>query len=100
MRTPNRSDDRRGSAPSGPRQSSRMMRMLAVGLVAVIVPLVIYKQGAGASAATTLSATDGLPNGTVQTPYGPLTPLDRTFVTKVRLAGLWELPSGMMAMTH
>ncbi|MFF7651361.1 DUF4142 domain-containing protein [Streptomyces sp. NPDC007983] len=34
--------------------------------------------------------------GTVSTQYGPLTPTDRDFVRKVKLAGLWELPSGRM----
>ncbi|MET8957624.1 DUF4142 domain-containing protein [Streptomyces sp. NPDC004393] len=32
------------------------------------------------------------------TPYGPLTEADRDFVVKVRSAGLWEYPSGEMAL--
>ncbi|MDQ0686908.1 putative outer membrane protein [Streptomyces achromogenes] len=36
---------------------------------------------------------------TVSTQYGPLSALDREFVTKVRLAGLWELPAGRQAET-
>ncbi|WP_354638355.1 DUF4142 domain-containing protein [Kitasatospora camelliae] len=36
--------------------------------------------------------------GTVDTATGPLTPLDRDFVKRVRLAGLWELPAGRMAL--
>ncbi|WP_155056850.1 DUF4142 domain-containing protein [Streptomyces blattellae] len=32
------------------------------------------------------------------TPYGPLTEADRDFVVKVRAAGLWEHPLGLMAM--
>ncbi|MFE1988737.1 DUF4142 domain-containing protein [Streptomyces mirabilis] len=32
------------------------------------------------------------------TPYGPLTEADRDFVVKVRSAGLWEFPSGEMAL--
>ncbi|MET9965916.1 DUF4142 domain-containing protein [Streptomyces sp. NPDC006356] len=32
------------------------------------------------------------------TQYGPLTEADRDFVVKVRAAGLWEHPLGMMAM--
>ncbi|MFD9593636.1 DUF4142 domain-containing protein [Kitasatospora sp. NPDC059973] len=36
--------------------------------------------------------------GTLQTPTGPLTPLDRDFVKRVRLAGLWEIPAGRMAL--
>ncbi|MEV7027426.1 DUF4142 domain-containing protein [Kitasatospora sp. NPDC093558] len=35
---------------------------------------------------------------TVQTSSGPLTPLDRDFVKRVRLAGLWEIPAGRMAV--
>ncbi len=31
------------------------------------------------------------------TAYGPLSALDRDFVTRVRLAGLWELPAGQQA---
>ncbi len=38
-----------------------------------------------------------LSDQTVTTPYGPLSALDRDFVTKVRLAGLWELPAGQQA---
>ncbi|GGP64959.1 hypothetical protein GCM10010278_47680 [Streptomyces melanogenes] len=33
----------------------------------------------------------------VSTRWGPLSPTDREFVTKVRLAGLWELPAGQQA---
>ncbi|MFE1753767.1 DUF4142 domain-containing protein [Streptomyces anandii] len=34
---------------------------------------------------------------TVATQYGPLSELDRDFITRVRLAGLWELPAGQQA---
>ncbi|MGX1543403.1 DUF4142 domain-containing protein [Streptomyces adustus] len=50
------------------------------------------------------SYTDRPPTGvdvlgaqTVPTRYGPLSGLDRDFVTQVRLAGLWELPAGQQA---
>ncbi|MEU3163990.1 DUF4142 domain-containing protein [Streptosporangium sp. NPDC006930] len=33
----------------------------------------------------------------VQTPQGPLGPADRDLLVKVRLAGLWEIPSGQQA---
>lgn len=33
----------------------------------------------------------------VSTRWGPLSPTDREFITKVRLAGLWELPAGQQA---
>ncbi|MEE1786628.1 DUF4142 domain-containing protein [Streptomyces sp. SP17BM10] len=38
------------------------------------------------------------PVATLQTASGPLTPLDRDFVKRVRLAGLWEIPAGRMAV--
>lgn len=99
-RTPDRPTAQARPSRGGPAQS-RLLRILAVGLVAVIVPLWVYKQGGGSSpvAAQTV-ASDGLPAGTINTAFGPLTPDERVFVTKVRLAGLWELPSGMMAQTH
>ncbi|MEV5596615.1 DUF4142 domain-containing protein [Streptomyces sp. NPDC052496] len=34
---------------------------------------------------------------TVATSFGPLSALDRDFVNRVRLAGLWELPAGQQA---
>jgi predicted outer membrane protein len=40
---------------------------------------------------------DTLSAQTFDTRYGPLTPLDQEFLTKVRLAGLWELPAGEQA---
>ncbi|MCZ0984760.1 DUF4142 domain-containing protein [Streptomyces diastatochromogenes] len=43
--------------------------------------------------------TSGDPSRVIaDTPYGPLTEADRDFVVKVRSAGLWEFPSGEMAL--
>ncbi|MFJ8198621.1 DUF4142 domain-containing protein [Streptomyces sp. NPDC096152] len=64
---------------------------LAATLVALLFPLWSYAHRPAAASADVLSA------GTVATPYGPLSALDRDFVTKVRLAGLWELPAGRQA---
>ncbi|MEU9632219.1 DUF4142 domain-containing protein [Streptomyces luteogriseus] len=36
---------------------------------------------------------------TLRTSYGPLSALDQDFLTKVRLAGLWELPAGRQAQS-
>ncbi|MGX1366723.1 putative outer membrane protein [Streptomyces canus] len=63
---------------------------LTATLVALLIPLWSYADRSG----TGLSV---LRAGTVTTPYGPLSALDRDFVTKVRLAGLWELPAGQQA---
>ncbi|MFF9767621.1 DUF4142 domain-containing protein [Streptomyces sp. NPDC014636] len=64
---------------------------LAATVVALLVPLWSYADRQDPASASVLSAP------TVTTPYGPLSELDRDFVTKVRLAGLWELPAGELA---
>ncbi|MEU7059724.1 DUF4142 domain-containing protein [Streptomyces sp. NPDC046197] len=63
---------------------------LAATLAALLFPFWSYTHRP-ASAADVLSAQ------TVATQFGPLSEPDREFVTKVRLAGLWELPAGQMA---
>ncbi|MER5648527.1 DUF4142 domain-containing protein [Streptosporangium sp. NPDC002524] len=57
---------------------------IAIAAVAVVL---ITPPGGGASAA----------QGWVQTPQGPLGAADRDLLVKVRLAGLWEIPSGQQA---
>ncbi|AYN38831.1 DUF4142 domain-containing protein [Streptomyces dangxiongensis] len=64
---------------------------LAATVVALLVPLWSYAGRQDPASANVLSAA------TVTTPYGPLSARDRDFVTKVRLAGLWELPAGELA---
>ncbi|MES4887273.1 DUF4142 domain-containing protein [Streptomyces sp. NPDC096012] len=64
---------------------------LAATAAALLFPLWSYADRQGAATANVLSAQ------TVTTPYGPLSAQDRDFVTKVRLAGLWELPAGELA---
>ncbi|MGO4459607.1 DUF4142 domain-containing protein [Streptomyces sp. M-16] len=80
--------------------SGLVISALAVTLIALLIP--VAKYGDRASAATTGPAApaagivdDGA--GIMSTAYGPLTPTDRDFVRKVRLAGLWELPAGRQA---
>ncbi|MEV0221589.1 DUF4142 domain-containing protein [Streptomyces sp. NPDC050704] len=63
---------------------------LAATLVALIFPLWSYADRSG-------TGVDTLNAETVSTRFGPLSALDREFVTKVRLAGLWELPAGQQA---
>ncbi|MFF8725994.1 DUF4142 domain-containing protein [Streptomyces sp. NPDC015171] len=64
---------------------------LAATVVALLVPLWSYAGRQDPASASLLSTR------TVTTPYGPLSAQDRDFVTKVRLAGLWELPAGELA---
>ncbi|MEU1407115.1 DUF4142 domain-containing protein [Streptomyces sp. NPDC005728] len=67
--------------------------VLALGATAaaLLFPLWSYADRPQTTGANILSAQ------TVTTPYGPLSAQDRDFVTKVRLAGLWELPAGQLA---
>jgi len=63
---------------------------LTATLVALVFPIWTYADRSG-------TGLDVLNAQTVSTKYGPLSGLDRDFVTKVRLAGLWELPAGQQA---
>ncbi|WEO94600.1 DUF4142 domain-containing protein [Streptomyces sp. FXJ1.172] len=66
---------------------------LATTAAALLYPLWSYadRQETAGAGADVLSAR------TVTTPYGPLSAQDQDFITKVRLAGLWELPAGQLA---
>ncbi|MDF9811501.1 DUF4142 domain-containing protein [Streptomyces sp. SPB162] len=68
---------------------------LAVTLVALLIPMQKFGGQNSAVAAPPTITDDGL--GIQNTQYGPLTPTDRDFVRKVRLAGLWEGPAGHQA---
>ncbi|MEW2166714.1 DUF4142 domain-containing protein [Streptomyces sp. NPDC007084] len=63
---------------------------LLATLAALAFPIWSYADRSG-------TGLDTLNAQTVATRYGPLSALDREFVTKVRLAGLWELPAGQQA---
>lgn len=63
---------------------------LLATLAALAFPIWSYADRSG-------TGLDTLNAETVSTRYGPLSALDREFVTKVRLAGLWELPAGQQA---
>jgi predicted outer membrane protein len=65
---------------------------LTATLIALVFPIWSYADRSG-TAVSVLNAT------TMTTRYGPLSALDRDFITKVRLAGLWELPAGQQAET-
>ncbi|MFD8233799.1 DUF4142 domain-containing protein [Streptomyces sp. NPDC059696] len=65
---------------------------LTVTLAALVFPIWSYRDRPG-TAPNVLSAQ------TLRTSYGPLSALDQDFLTKVRLAGLWELPAGRQAQS-
>ncbi|MFI6333555.1 DUF4142 domain-containing protein [Streptomyces sp. NPDC050535] len=63
---------------------------LTATLAALAFPIWSYADRSG-------TGLDTLNAQTVSTQFGPLSALDREFITKVRLAGLWELPAGQQA---
>ncbi|MGW1074762.1 DUF4142 domain-containing protein [Streptomyces sp. NPDC002537] len=63
---------------------------LTATVAALLFPLWSYRDRAN-------TGTVDLTAGSVATPFGPLSALDRDFVERVRLAGLWELPAGQQA---
>ncbi|MGW0537310.1 DUF4142 domain-containing protein [Streptomyces sp. NPDC003032] len=63
---------------------------LVATLAALLFPLWSYEDRSG-------TGLDRLDAETVSTDFGPLSALDRDFIAKVRLAGLWELPAGQQA---
>ncbi|MFJ9739033.1 DUF4142 domain-containing protein [Streptomyces sp. NPDC101166] len=65
---------------------------LVATLAALILPLWSYENRSSPG-----TSVDTLNADTVPTLYGPLSALDRDFLVKVRLAGLWELPAGRQA---
>lgn len=68
---------------------------LAATLAALLIPSVWFEGNRSTALARAGWQDDG--KGTWKTDYGPLTPLDRDFIRKVRAAGLWELPAGRSA---
>ncbi|WP_405823335.1 DUF4142 domain-containing protein [Streptomyces sp. NBC_01390] len=80
----------RSNRSSGLGGTGLIVAGLAATLVALIFPVWSYTDRAG-------TGVDVLNAQTVSTRFGPLSALDRDFLTKVRLAGLWELPAGQQA---
>lgn len=73
--------------------------LIVASLIATVVALLLPAQlfNGNRSVAAARQGWDDDGRGVISTPYGPLTALDRDFVRKVRLAGLWELPAGRQA---
>lgn len=70
------------------RRVPRNLRRAVLAAVLIAVTMSVWQ-----------SWTSGLPGsgGYVQTAWGPLGPADRDLLVKVRLAGLWEQPTGQQA---
>ncbi|MGW2818073.1 DUF4142 domain-containing protein [Streptomyces sp. NPDC001415] len=67
-----------------------LIAVLVATLGALAFPVWSYADRAGTPQAN-------LNSSSTPTPWGPLSATDRDFVTKVRLAGLWEGPAGQQA---
>ncbi|MFJ4713988.1 DUF4142 domain-containing protein [Streptomyces sp. NPDC088785] len=76
-----------GSRPNG-------TLLIITGLLATLAALAFPLWSSADRSAT---GPDTLDAQSVPTAFGPLSATDRLFVTKVRLAGLWELPAGRQA---
>lgn len=68
---------------------------LIATLAALLLPSDWFEGNRSSALARAGWQDDG--KGTWKTEYGPLTPMDRDFIRKVRSAGLWELPAGRAA---
>lgn len=93
-----------------PRASVRMIAITVTVFAVVATVLIAIRAGSGeASAGQAAAATSQHGNGhstTSDVPGRPpsdrqtVTEVDRTFLVKVRQAGLWEIPAGRLAQTH
>ncbi|MCL6731222.1 DUF4142 domain-containing protein [Streptomyces neyagawaensis] len=75
-------------------KGSVLVAVAIVGTVSAVAYPVFYSYpNRNAAAAAAVPTGD-----TVTTQWGPLTPMDRDLIIRVRLAGLWELPAGQQAL--
>ena len=70
------------------RRIPRVLRRAVIVMVLLAVSASVYQSWSAGSPGT---------GGWVQTEFGPLGPADRDLLVKVRLAGLWEGPTGQQA---
>ncbi|AOP44989.1 hypothetical protein SL103_00860 [Streptomyces lydicus] len=76
----------------------------AVALVAVVAAVSVWltqrNSSANESVSANLPAAGAVQAAPQSSNTGALTALDKLFLTKVRQAGLWEMPAGRLAQTH
>ncbi|MFJ8676984.1 DUF4142 domain-containing protein [Streptomyces sp. NPDC093589] len=89
-----------------PRPTSNRGRLIAtaLALTAVVAAVSVWLWQRNSSADGSDSAHLPTANAALAGPQGgnagALSALDKTFLTKVRQAGLWEMPAGRLAQTH
>ncbi|MFD8542237.1 DUF4142 domain-containing protein [Streptomyces sp. NPDC059649] len=89
-----------------PRPTSNRGRLIAaaLALTTVIAAVSVWLWQRNGSADESVSADLPAASAALAGPRGgntgTVTALDKTFLTKVRQAGLWEMPAGRLAQTH
>ncbi|MFJ6997605.1 DUF4142 domain-containing protein [Streptomyces sp. NPDC003090] len=96
----------RRALPTPLRRVPRAAFAAVAASCAALLALFLLVRGGGEEAragqAATVVAADGGYGGAAGAAGGPqpVTEIDRTFLVKVRQAGLWEIPAGRLAQTH
>ena len=89
--------------------SMRIVAVVTAAMAAVALVVVLLQTGSGEATAGTTASGGSAQHGaghagaaTAAEAQGPqkVTEIDRTFLVKVRQAGLWEIPAGRLAQTH
>ncbi|QZY14820.1 DUF4142 domain-containing protein [Streptomyces decoyicus] len=95
-----KSHARNSQAPS----SRGRLIAAVVALVAVVATVSVWlsqrNSSAGEAVSAHLPSAEAGPAAPQTSNTGAVTALDKTFLTKVRQAGLWEMPAGRLAQTH
>ncbi|MEU0082697.1 DUF4142 domain-containing protein [Streptomyces sp. NPDC006274] len=87
----------------------RIVAVVTAATAAIALVVVLLQTGSGEATAGTTAANGSAQHGaghagaaTAAEVQGPqkVTEIDRTFLVKVRQAGLWEIPAGRLAQTH
>lgn len=93
-----------------PQASMRTIAIIVAACAAVATVLIAIQGGSGEASASQAAAgtsqhisghsTTSDVSGRTQTGPQTVTEVDKTFLVKVRQAGLWEIPAGRLAQTH
>ncbi|HLL69289.1 MAG TPA: DUF4142 domain-containing protein [Micromonosporaceae bacterium] len=99
MRAVSRDEDLAHAGASSGGAASRPMRrsLVALGVTAVALAITATLVRGLMGGDTPANAATAEAEGTVATKWGPLTAVERDLVVRVRLAGLWEAPTGEQA---
>jgi predicted outer membrane protein len=93
-----------------PKASMRTIAIIVAACAAIATVLIAIRGSSGEASASQAAAGSSLHgsghstasglSGQTQSGPQPVTEVDKTFLVKVRQAGLWEIPAGRLAQTH